>query len=135
MIADLRGKVALVTGAGSGIGAAVVRWFVEQGASVLATDISVVGVEQLAGELGYGTVTPVPLDVTDASQANAVVSDLLTKDGRIDILVCSAGVVLAEERELAPDTPADWDRCFAVNVRGTVNTCEAVIPGRAEVPL
>ncbi len=128
MIADLRGKTALVTGAGSGIGEAVARCFVEQGAVVVATDVNVDGVEQLAEELGRDAVKVVQLDVTDATQCAQVASEVAASHGHLDLLVCSAGVVLADDRELARDTPADWDQCFAVNVRGVVNSCEAVMP-------
>jgi len=128
MIADLRGKTALVTGAGSGIGAAVVRCFVEQGAVVVASDVESNGVEQLADELGRDAVEAVRLDVTDATLCAQVVREAVVAHERLDLLVCSAGVVLADDREPARDTPADWDRCFAVNVRGVVNSCESVMP-------
>ncbi|WP_433475614.1 SDR family NAD(P)-dependent oxidoreductase [Spirillospora sp. CA-142024] len=125
MIADHTGSVALVTGAASGIGRAVARLLAEQGALVEATDIDPQGLAELAAEHETRIRTTV-LDVTDADAVHAAARHAADRHGRIDVLVASAGIVVAEEREAAADTPRDWDRCFAVNVRGTDHACEAV---------
>jgi len=127
MIADLTGHVAFVTGAGSGIGRAVVRRFVEQGAIVEATDLDGDAVEALAAELGADRVHASRLDVTAADEVRTVVDAAVARHGRLDVLVASAGVVLADDGPNGRDPAADWDRCFAVNVRGTVHSCEAVL--------
>ena len=131
MIADLTGTVALVTGAGSGIGLAVVELLLEQGATVEATDLNIDALKALA-DTHTERLIPSVLDVTDADAVHALTRAATDRHGRLDSLVCSAGIVVAEEREAAADTPRDWDRCFAVNVRGTVHACEAALdPMRA----
>lgn len=127
MIADLTNHVALVTGAASGIGRAVVEVFVEQGATVWATDRDGDGLASLVDEFGADRVRAAILDVTDAVAVRSVTDAAVAELGRLDVLVCSAGVVLAGERPLGRDASADWERCFAVNVRGTVNSCEAAL--------
>lgn len=128
MIADLTGQVAFITGAGSGIGRAVAHCIVEQGAFVEVTDIDDANLASLVAELGPDHAHATRVDVISADDVRAAVDAAVSRHERLDILVCSAGVVLAEDRELARDSPADWDRCFAVNVRGTVHACDAVIP-------
>ena len=101
------GKRALVTGAGSGIGAAVARLFGAEGADVVAADI---------------TGTDVRLDVRDEAQVAAVVRD-------VDVLVNVAGI---GSTTTAPQTPVDvWENVFAVNARGTFLCCKHVIPAMA----
>jgi 2,3-dihydro-2,3-dihydroxybenzoate dehydrogenase len=128
VIADLTGRVALVTGAASGIGRAVAQVLVEQGAAVHATDRDAHGLESLVAELGVDNARATTLDVTDADAVRAVADATAAELGRLDVLVCSAGVVVADDRPVARDTPADWEQCFAVNVRGTVHACEAALP-------
>ena len=127
MIADLSGQVALVTGAASGIGRAVAQTLVEQGAFVEITDIAHAGLDALIRELGPERAHSTVLDVSDGDAVRVATDAAIARHGRLDVLVCSAGVVLAEDRRLERDTPEDWDRCFAVNVRGTVHCCQAVI--------
>ncbi|HKC21807.1 MAG TPA: SDR family oxidoreductase [Gaiellaceae bacterium] len=98
------GKRALVTGAGSGIGAAVARLFESENAEVVAADL---------------TGTDVHLDVRDEEQVAAVVHD-------VDVLVNVAGV---GSTTTAPETPLDvWEDVFAVNARGTFLCCKHAIP-------
>lgn len=127
MIADLTGHVALVTGAGSGIGRAVVRCFVEQGAVVEATDIDGAAIDALVADFGAERVHGSRLDVTAVDDVRTVVDAAVARHGRLDVLVASAGVVLADDSPSGRDPAADWDRCFAVNVRGTVHACEAAL--------
>lgn len=128
MIADLNDMVAYVTGAASGIGRAVVDCFVEQGAFVAATDLNASLLAELAACHGRDRVRTSVVDVTSAEDVMRSIDDVASTFGKLDILVCSAGIVFANDAERAANVEADWDRTFAVNVRGTVHACEAALP-------
>lgn len=114
------GKRALVTGAGSGIGAAIARKLAAEGADVILADIEAGPVEALATEIGG---RPLRLDVRDEAQVAPAMAGL-------DVLVNVAGI---GSTTTAPDTPLDvWENVFAVNARGTFLCCKHAIPGMAE---
>jgi NAD(P)-dependent dehydrogenase (short-subunit alcohol dehydrogenase family) len=115
---EFEGRRALVTGAGSGIGAAVARRLAAGGASVVLADVRPDGIEALARELGDG-VEPLVLDVRDeAAVAPAAAS--------LDVLANVAGIGSTQN---APETPLEvWEDVFAVNARGTFLTCKHAIP-------
>src|SRR5579864_2887789 len=114
------GKRALVTGAGSGIGAAVARTLAAEGADVVLADLALQPAEALAGEIGGRAIE---LDVRDEGQVASAMTDL-------DVLVNVAGI---GSTTTAPDTPIEvWDDVFAVNARGTFLCCKHAIPGMVE---
>jgi NAD(P)-dependent dehydrogenase (short-subunit alcohol dehydrogenase family) len=115
------GRTVLVTGAGSGIGAAVARRVAAAGAYTILADLSLSAVEELAGELG-ATARALQLDVRAEEQVAPAMADL-------DVLVNVAGVGSTTN---APETPLEiWEDVFAVNARGTFLCCKHAIPGMA----
>lgn len=128
MIADLSGRVALVTGAAAGIGRAIAEVLAAQGAAVAVTDLDEPGARAVAA--GLPRAVALRLDVTAPGDAEAAVAAATASLGPLDVLVCNAGVPADPSREV--DTEEDWDRTFAVNVKGTVRTCEATLPGMLE---
>jgi NAD(P)-dependent dehydrogenase (short-subunit alcohol dehydrogenase family) len=115
----LAGKRALVTGASSGIGAAVARRLHTEGADVVLADAVAEGGRRLARELG-GRAHAVELDVRDEDRVREATDEL-------DVLVNVAGIGSTTN---APDTPVEvWEDVFAVNARGTFLCCKHAIPG------
>ncbi|NTF45763.1 D-threitol dehydrogenase [Rhizobium sp. AC27/96] len=124
----LSGKIALVTGGGSGIGAAVATAFASKGARVAVLDINVDMAKAKAAEIGGGAEAFV-CDVSDPASVNKAVSDVVGHFGGIDIAVNSAGVVFLAPAE---DLPLDyWDKTININLKGTFLVTQAV--GRAMI--
>ena len=126
-MADLQGKVALVTGSSSGIGAATARALCDEGVRVVVNSArSVDAGKALAAELPDSTY--VQADVADAAQAEALVEATVSAHGRLDILVNNAGTTsVIPHHDLAAASPDVWRRIFDVNVIGTWQvTCAAV---------
>jgi 2-keto-3-deoxy-L-fuconate dehydrogenase len=124
MIFELKGKRALVTGAGSGIGAAIADTFAEAGAHVFVTDIRIDTANETADRIraAGGSAAAMALDVRD-EQACA---DVVKATGAIDILVNNAGV--GHVGTALTTTGEDLDRLYAVNVRGVLNVTRAYLP-------
>ncbi|MFJ6071302.1 2,3-dihydro-2,3-dihydroxybenzoate dehydrogenase [Streptomyces sp. NPDC093065] len=123
MSAGLDGRLALVTGAGRGIGAAVVTALVEQGARVLATDRTARGVEELAAEHGPDRVVARRLDVTDADAVDSLVDETERAVGPLDIAVNVAGIL--RPSGVVDLTDEDWAATFAVNSTGVFHVSRA----------
>ncbi len=119
---DLSGKVAIVTGSTSGIGAATVRRLRADGAAVLGTDVDAARGAALCGEVGARFARQ---DVSDRARWDEVVAEAVDAFGRLDILVNNAGMVGGGPVEDA-DLEA-WDRVIAVNLTGTMLGCRAAI--------
>jgi NAD(P)-dependent dehydrogenase (short-subunit alcohol dehydrogenase family) len=120
----LDGKVALVTGGGSGIGEDIVRAFVEQGAKVVIADIDAEAGNRVANELG-ASVRYVSMDVTDSASVQAAVQSAVTIEGRLDILVNNAGVGFVGNVQETPE--ADFDRLHKINVYGVYHGCKHAV--------
>lgn len=121
MSGRLHGKVALVTGAGSGIGAAIARLFSAEGAAVAALDRDAEGFSQLPD-----TIQPLHADTTDGDAVVCAVDAVLERHGRVDILVNNAGQDVFVDPLQADD--ADWERCLDLNLRGAWRMARAVLP-------
>ncbi|GGX72866.1 SDR family oxidoreductase [Streptomyces minutiscleroticus] len=119
----LAGRVAVVTGATSGIGAATARRLALGGASVALLGRREDRLRELAGELrpaGAGEVLPVAADLADPGAIAAAAASVRAALGRVDLVVANAGVMLGAPFETA-DT-AEWDRMLDVNLRGLLHT-------------
>src|SRR5690349_12921042 len=116
---NLKGKVALVTGAGSGIGKAAALTLGQAGAKIVVMSRSTAEVDRTAAEIRShgGDALALTADVSDATAMTAMVARAVNLYGRLDIVVANAGIngVWAPIEDLKPD---EWDQTIAVNLRG-----------------
>jgi NAD(P)-dependent dehydrogenase (short-subunit alcohol dehydrogenase family) len=124
---DLAAKVAIVTGGGSGVGAAITRALVAAGAEVVCTDIDGEAARRVVASLdGAGHAEALALDVTDAAAVKDVVDSVVSRTGRIDFMFNNAGIVyVAPVEDLTLD---QWNRIVDVNLRGVVHGVAAAYP-------
>jgi len=127
-MATLAGKVALVTGAGSGIGAAIAERFVRAGAHVIVTDVNEAQAADMDTRLraAGGSAEALRLDVTMEDDARRVAEVVHRQHQRLDILVNNAGI--GHVGAMPTTSGADLDRLYAVNVRGVFNVTKAFLP-------
>ena len=125
----LDNKVALITGAARGLGAAIARGFVREGATVILADRDLVGAQRTADELlaNGGQASAVALDVTDRAAVAACAEQVQASHGGIDILVNNAGIAGGPRFDDA-GTPAAWDRVMGVNLQGCFEVSHAFVP-------
>jgi 2-hydroxycyclohexanecarboxyl-CoA dehydrogenase len=121
----LQGRVAIVTGAGRGIGRAIAEKLAAEGAVLVAADIDEAAAKQTADDLG-GDATGVRADVTSRESVAAMADEATARFGRIDVLVNNAGWDVAGP--FVDSDPADWDRIIAINLYGVLHACHAVLP-------
>ena len=130
---SLAGRVAIVTGAGGGIGEAIATELASQGAAVAIWDVNAERAQQVAkrveGDCGVRTMA-VDVDVADRAAVTAAVEAVERDLGPVDILVNNAGIdVIGPFLDSKED---DWDRIIRVNLRGPITCCHAVLPGMVE---
>ncbi|SLJ96433.1 SDR family oxidoreductase [Novosphingobium mathurense] len=125
----LQDKVALVTGGASGIGEAMVRRFVAEGARVWLADLDDEAGERIAGEAG---ATFVRLDVASEAGWGEAMDRVLGRDGRLEVLCNNAGIVLNKPIDQTDLT--GWERTMAVNVTGPMLGCRAAIAAMRGLP-
>jgi meso-butanediol dehydrogenase/(S,S)-butanediol dehydrogenase/diacetyl reductase len=126
----LAGKVAIVTGGGSGIGRGIVLALAREGADVAIPDIQVMNAEKVADEVkslgrkSFGMKT----DVTSSADVKSMVERTREVYGKVDILVNNAGMASPPGMPFTNNTEEDWDRTFAVNTKSVFLTCKAIAP-------
>jgi NAD(P)-dependent dehydrogenase (short-subunit alcohol dehydrogenase family) len=125
---DLKGKVAIITGGGQGLGEATAKALAKAGVTVVCADIQTdkaqTVVERICAD--GGQASPIPLNVSDDSSVREAVEQVMRRHGRIDILINNAGTdktVPFEELSVA-----DWDRVIGVNLRGPFLMLKHVLP-------
>ncbi|MBK8800042.1 MAG: SDR family oxidoreductase [Anaerolineales bacterium] len=125
---DFTGKVALITGGGSGIGRGFALQLARCGATVAVTDLDGAAAEAVAGEveaLGARSLSAA-VDVADAAAVQAAADRTIERFGQLDFVFANAGVL--GPAEYLDITPADWDLVLDVNIKGVVHTCRAAVP-------
>lgn len=129
MMNQFEGKVAVITGAGSGIGAATARLLASRGARVALVDTNATGLAAVGDEIvaAGGDSHRIVADVADRGLAEREVAALLAAWGRLDIAVTAAGISSGAGTVLTQDEDT-WDRVWRVNVMGTVNWVKAALP-------
>jgi 3-oxoacyl-[acyl-carrier protein] reductase len=129
----LQDKVAIITGAGHGIGRAYAKRFADDGAKIVIAELDAPAGERVAAEIAGtgGTAWARRTDVTDLEGLQGLVNETLSRFGRIDILLNNAAVYVTEEvwKGPAEEIPLEqWDRVMAVNLKGVYLCCRVVIP-------
>jgi NAD(P)-dependent dehydrogenase (short-subunit alcohol dehydrogenase family) len=122
---DLTGQTAIVTGAATGIGEAIARRLARAGATIAVADLNAEGARAVAASIG-GESFGVGIDISRSDSVGPVVADILSRRGRIDVLVNNAGLA-GKAAPLWEQTDEDWQRIIAVNMTGVFNCSRAVI--------
>lgn len=127
---QLEGKIAWITGGGSGIGAATARALAEAGAHVVVSGRRAAELDRVAADIRAqgGQADTLPLDVADAGAVADTGAQIAATHGAVGILVASAGINVPNRAFAALDT-ASWDRIVAVNLSGVMYAVSAVLPG------
>lgn len=129
-MAELTGKVALVTGGGRGLGEGIARALAAQGVAVMlvARDAAAVGAVAEGIVAAGGRAEAMACDVSDYAAAEAVAAATRARFGGLDILINNAGVI-DPIAEIAVSDPAEWARSITINLVGAYNVVRAVLPG------
>lgn len=124
----LKDKVAIVTGAGSGIGRAIALAFVKEGARVTIADVNLEGAEETAGEVDKlkGESLTIKADVSQSGEVDQIITKNTEKFGKLDILVNNAGIEVLGMVEGISEQ--DWDKLISINLKGVYNCTKRAIP-------
>jgi NAD(P)-dependent dehydrogenase (short-subunit alcohol dehydrogenase family) len=127
---QLEGKVAIVTGASSGIGRAIARRYAAEGASVVIADRTETPVEggpptKAVIELAGGTADYLPTDIADWAAVDRMVATTVDRFGKLDIMVNNAAIYTSTA--LLETTPEQWERVIGVNLTGTFFCCKSAV--------
>ena len=129
-MAELRGRVALITGAAQGIGAETARALARRGVKLVLTDIDAEPLTALAVELGPDTVTTAVCDVTDLTAMQEAVAGGIERFGGIDLVLANAGI--ASYGSVKVVDPVVFERVLDVNLLGVFHTVRAALPSLIE---
>jgi 3-oxoacyl-[acyl-carrier protein] reductase len=129
---QLKDRVAFVTGAGQGIGAAIARAYAKEGAKVAVVDMNLEAAKKMAAEIvaAGGAAMGIACDVSVRAQVDAAVAEATQAWGRVDILVNNAGIT--RTAMLNKMKGEQWDSVIAVHLTGAFNCVQAVAPGMIE---
>ncbi|MEE8374498.1 MAG: glucose 1-dehydrogenase [Dehalococcoidia bacterium] len=129
---DLTGKVAVVTGGGTGLGEAIAKALAEAGASIVLCGRRREPLDKVASEIesGGGKALPIRTDVTNADDVNAMASKALNAFGRVDVLVNNAGINTV--KPFLELTEKEWDAVLDTNLKGCFYCCQALGRGMVE---
>lgn len=126
---SVEGKVALITGSGSGMGRATSYVFAEAGAKVVVSDINEKQIEEVSSEINSssGTCLKQILDVTNQENIKEVIANVIKEFGQLDILINNAGISIPTTID-DENYEESWDRTFNVLLKGQVNLIRAALP-------
>jgi NAD(P)-dependent dehydrogenase (short-subunit alcohol dehydrogenase family) len=130
----LEGKVALITGAGGGMGRTAARMFAAEGARVVLADVTDEMVASAIADVEAtgGQATGIAADVSNEDDARKMVDHAVATFGRVDALYNNAGIMPAADHSVVDTDVATWDKVMAVNVRGVFLGCKYAIPRMVE---
>lgn len=124
----LEGKVALITGAGSGIGRESAKLFAAEGASIVSVDVNLASAEETAGMLGDAKAIAVAADVSSGDSCAAMVAAAEQEFGRLDVMFNNAGIMDPADDDALATSEATWDKTMDVNAKGVFLGCKHGIP-------
>jgi NAD(P)-dependent dehydrogenase (short-subunit alcohol dehydrogenase family) len=130
----LADKVAIITGAGSGMGRVAAQMFAAEGAKVVVVDFDEAAGRETAASVteSGGEASFVRADVSDEADARAMVEHAVERYGRVDVLYNNAGVMPEQDHSVIDNDVPTWDRVMAINVRGVFLACKYAIPRMIE---